>query len=154
MHAVQTIAVWRKRFRNATMLGGNGSRIRWRRLDLACGVLSLSMGLFAGYFDFVGQIEFGEDVWPALFLLPLFSVFVGFARPVKAWRWPGLMCLSVFVAHIVGTAILGSKPADPPHPSPFAPLISLIPGLVGVYLGVLMSVVADQLRKDDDPDEN
>jgi hypothetical protein len=114
------------------------------RLDLFVCLLAVIGGFSSGALDFVAQLRVGEDVWPAIPLVLLGGAFLGALQPRAPWRWALLGSVGVVVAHWLGTALVGHRPADPPSPWGGAPLVIVLPALAGVYAGAIGRALAER----------
>jgi hypothetical protein len=103
-------------------------------------LLSLGLGLFAGYFD-----SHTEEVPFTLLLLLGCGVVLGVMQPAGAWRWALLLGASVFLFHALEW-LVGYQPRYPAEPNIFITLFALAPAFIGVYGGVLVRRMLEQAR--------
>jgi hypothetical protein len=132
-----------------------------KRLALVAG-LAVMTGALLGYVDeHVYEVQ-----WVVIFTLPLcFVMGLLDPNPKRAWVWalfvPLGLVLAAFVSKWSGytpawiPAYQAEFPDRPvPASNPFGGIISIIPALVGVYGGVLISRIVAMLRGSPDQPAN
>jgi hypothetical protein len=112
-----------------------------RAYDWICAALALVTGIFTAWVD-----VHNNEVQPAVLLLLLFGMLLGFAQPRGAWRWGlitgGCIPAAYFVLPLVGVTSVGQLPVPA-----YTTFIALIPAFIGTYSGVLASKLAHYISE-------
>jgi hypothetical protein len=103
-------------------------------------LLSLGLGLLAGYFD-----SNTEEVPFTLLLVMVCGGALGAIQMASAWRWALMLGAGVFLFHAL-ESLVGYKPRYPAEPNIYVTLFALVPAFIGVYGGVLVRRMLEQTR--------
>lgn len=74
------------------------------------------------------------EVQPAVLVITVVCMALGFALPRIAWLWAMIVGLGVFAGYVVCNLIHYTVKA-PPEPNIYASLIALVPALITAYIG-------------------
>ena len=104
-------------------------------LPWICLILAFAGGIFAGW------VDFNNDEPQATVLVILVVTFLlGMILPGKAWLWAIIVSVSIPGVYLFMRS-QGYLPASPPSPAWYASLLSIIPALIGAYIGALTRVI-------------
>jgi len=98
------------------------------------------MPLIAWLVAFMGSILAGivsirtSEVQPAVLVIAVVCMILGFATPKFAWLWAIIVGLGVFAAYVFA-AMIHYPVKSPPEPNIYASLIALAPAFVAAYIG-------------------
>ena len=107
-------------------------------IDNLCWSLAIAGGVIAGTTDFVARIHLGEDLWPAMPLGFFGGLILTLLQPRRPWRWVLAGAFAVLATHLIGTALTGHRPLDPPASSVLAPLVIIVPAAIGSLVGTIL----------------
>ncbi len=102
---------------------------KFSRTDFLFILISIGIGLFAGYVDFRN-----DEPQAAVIVIGVGGIIIGFLQPKKAWLWAIIIALGLPAAYLIGAA-LGYTPHDWPQPGLYATLLTLIPSFIANYCG-------------------
>ena len=74
------------------------------------------------------------EVQPAVLVIALICMALGFASPKLAWLWALTVGGGVFLGYLV-CEVAGIPIASPPQPSIYGSLVALIPAFITAYIG-------------------
>jgi flagellar biosynthesis protein FliQ len=95
------------------------------------------LGAFCGFVE----IKVGDLLLTA-FLVLACTMFLGFARPQRPWRWTLLVCVCVPLARLVAAFLMRQFTA---RAQIYESLLAFLPGVVGAYAGHFMRNLASRI---------
>ena len=75
-----------------------------------------------------------NEVQPAVFVIAVVCMILGFATPKFAWLWAIIVGIGVFASYVIA-GIVHYPVKYPPEPNIYASLIALAPAFVAAYIG-------------------
>ena len=81
------------------------------------------------------------EVQPAVLVIVVVCMTLGFAFPRLAWLWAVIVGVGVFTAYAV-TSLAHVVLKAPPEPNIYASLIALVPAFISAYIGAAARWIA------------
>jgi hypothetical protein len=104
-------------------------------------VVGAVLGAFCGFVE----VKVGDLLLTA-FLALACTMFLGFARPKRPWRWTLLICVCVPLGRLIAAFVLHQYTE---RAQIYESLLAFLPGVVGAYSGHFMRNLANRIFLDE-----